>query len=413
MRNKRCLATGCYRNPHYGVSRLIDPNSKAQYCTQHKAPGMQNVNGGRCAGPDCSKQPRFSLPGQKGKYCSKHREEGMVDVLYTPCAAAGCKKHPHFGFIEGGPRFCAQHRAQGMVDVKHRRCAVKGCRLDRIQIIAGCRKRGKFCEVHTSEQDAFEASSEGHAQTDREVSSSDGASNGKKRERDLKAEIEDESVYMSSEGSQRGASMDDIGSGLFDSPAGRSISMMPGELASSACQGYPSAHAEMRQRTFAWNVEAAVPRDRIRTLVEIKRRRETHDHSMAVQASRGAVDADIDEGGQRGAPTPYFYGVGPATYPYPLFQRTQAKRTKRETSFAKRVSGPLPFSSHAKLQVRPDVNPDVNPEVKPFRLRCEDQTPHSSDMSWYPCPWEFTREDRRTRLSGTTSRWFPSGDAPY
>lgn len=45
--------------------------------------GMQNVNGGRCAGPDCSKQPRFSLPGEKGKYCSKHREEGMVDVLYT------------------------------------------------------------------------------------------------------------------------------------------------------------------------------------------------------------------------------------------------------------------------------------------------------------------------------------------
>lgn len=44
---------------------------------------MQNVNGGRCAGPDCSKQPRFSMPGEKGKYCSKHREPGMVDVLYT------------------------------------------------------------------------------------------------------------------------------------------------------------------------------------------------------------------------------------------------------------------------------------------------------------------------------------------
>lgn len=45
--------------------------------------GMENVNGGRCAGPDCSKQPRFALPGNKGKFCSKHREEGMVDVLYT------------------------------------------------------------------------------------------------------------------------------------------------------------------------------------------------------------------------------------------------------------------------------------------------------------------------------------------
>lgn len=36
---QRCLEPGCYRNPHYGVSRLIDPNSKAQYCTKHKAPG--------------------------------------------------------------------------------------------------------------------------------------------------------------------------------------------------------------------------------------------------------------------------------------------------------------------------------------------------------------------------------------
>lgn len=54
--------------------------------------GMQNVNGGRCAGPDCSKQPRFSMPGEKGKYCSKHREPGMVDVLYTVSIAPNC---PH------------------------------------------------------------------------------------------------------------------------------------------------------------------------------------------------------------------------------------------------------------------------------------------------------------------------------
>lgn len=109
-----------------------------------------------------------------------------VMVLGQPCAAPGCKKHPHFGFIEGGPRFCAQHRADGMVDVKHRRCAVKGCRRDRIQIIAGCRKRGKFCELHTAEQDALDASSEGNAITDREVSSSDG---DRKREGDMKAEM--------------------------------------------------------------------------------------------------------------------------------------------------------------------------------------------------------------------------------
>lgn len=109
----------------------------------------------------------------------------MVPCDSQPCAAPGCKKHPHFGFIEGGPRFCAQHRADGMVDVKHRRCAVKGCRRDRIQIVAGCRKRGKFCELHTAEQDALDASSEGNAVTDREMSS-DG---DRKREGDLKAEM--------------------------------------------------------------------------------------------------------------------------------------------------------------------------------------------------------------------------------
>lgn len=63
---------------------------------------MQNVNGGRCAGPDCSKQPRFSLPGEKGKYCSKHRGEGMVDVLYTVSKSERANSNDSLAFAGGG-----------------------------------------------------------------------------------------------------------------------------------------------------------------------------------------------------------------------------------------------------------------------------------------------------------------------
>lgn len=41
------------------------------------------MNGGKCAGPDCLKQPRFAFPGNKGQFCSKHKHPDMVDVLYT------------------------------------------------------------------------------------------------------------------------------------------------------------------------------------------------------------------------------------------------------------------------------------------------------------------------------------------
>lgn len=45
---QRCLAPGCYRNPHYGVSRAVDPNSKAQFCTLHKAPGEHDNDSSCC-----------------------------------------------------------------------------------------------------------------------------------------------------------------------------------------------------------------------------------------------------------------------------------------------------------------------------------------------------------------------------
>ncbi|CAM9763084.1 unnamed protein product [Discosporangium mesarthrocarpum] len=147
-RNKCCKEPGCSKNPHYGVSREIDPKSKAEYCSGHKKDGMINIHGRKCKHRGCMKQPRFDYQQGKGKFCADHRESGMLDVLYKPCAAEGCMKHPHFGHEEGGPRFCAKHRTDDMVDVKHPRCHTRGC--PELRMVREDGHRAQLCAFHES-----------------------------------------------------------------------------------------------------------------------------------------------------------------------------------------------------------------------------------------------------------------------
>ncbi|CAM9118056.1 unnamed protein product [Ectocarpus fasciculatus] len=401
MRNKRCLEPGCYRNPHYGVSRLIDPNSKAQYCTKHKAPGMQNVNGGRCAGPDCSKQPRFSLPGEKGKYCSKHRKEGMVDVLYTPCAAEGCRKHPHFGHVEGGPRYCAQHRAEGMVDVKHRRCAVKSCRKDRVVIPGSAKKRGKFCEIHCDVNELV----------DKDVSS-DATASDKKRGRAWMTGIEDDREYMSSESSQRGSSVGDLAGNTnmpFDFSSSRSASI---PSIHEAAQGL--AHLAMlasRERALSVGGEAAgtslsrghghvsgrAPYEQAGQPESIHR-----GTARPTIAGRGPShsDAELDRHAKSGDTRPFFYPAAqPGSQrgdPYPLFKRERLQSNDPLEHGRPRMSPDFRGSNSASNGSAP-----ASAAAPPFRLRYFDPKPNSSMYSAYPSPspnlWDYSREGERAR----------------
>ncbi|CAM9278128.1 unnamed protein product [Hapterophycus canaliculatus] len=387
MRNKRCLEPGCYRNPHYGVSRLIDPNSKAQYCTKHKAPGMQNVNGGRCAGPDCSKQPRFSLPGEKGKYCSKHREDGMVDVLYTPCAAEGCTKHPHFGHVEGGPRYCAKHRAEGMVDVKHRRCAIKSCRKDRVLIPGSTLKRGKFCEVHCDVSEL----------TDKDAVVNDDISRNKKRSRVWMGETEDEMERMSSEGSQVGSSMGDAGKNMnlsYDYSSTRSV----GPSIREAAQGLAHlATLARRERTPQCSDEAAASMSRGRGHIPGHGSYQPAEHSESF--SRGAARALASRGPSQaerehhvvkpGSERPLFYPASTASSepgPYPLFKRDRLESDAALEAVRPRMSPGL-CSNTGTGSGTPSPAP-----ASPFRLRYFEPESSSSEYSAYPPPWECTRE---------------------
>eukprot|EP00903_Cladosiphon_okamuranus_P005352 g5347.t1 len=334
--------------------------------TNTEPDSMQNVNGGRCAGPDCSKQPRFSMPGEKGKYCSKHREPGMVDVLYTPCAAQGCKKHPHFGHIEGGPRYCAQHRAEGMVDVKHRRCAVKSCRKDRMLIPGSANKRGKFCEVHCDENELV----------NKDPASSDGASttNDKKRSRSWIPDREDDRDYMSSEGSQLGSSM--------------------GDMTSNTPYDYPSARSSLR--------------DSIHSIHSI------HDAAQGLahlaMLGRERAPAFADHHPKPGSTRPPFYSgskADPERNPYPLFKRDRDRDTDMVHSGASFEAGRPRMSPDLRESVSntggsgATCSPPASAANQSFRLRYSPE--YSTSTSTYPCPWEFTREEQGARWAEANS----------
>lgn len=74
------------------------------------------------------------------------------------------------------------------MDVKHRRCAYKGCRKDRVQIAAGTRKRGKFCEVHGSEVESPQTTAPARPPMEHDLESSTAASGDNKRGRAWKTE---------------------------------------------------------------------------------------------------------------------------------------------------------------------------------------------------------------------------------
>ena len=125
--NKLCSHPGCNKHPnfnHPGTQHAIA-------CSQHKEPGMVNVNirDRQCLLPECSKYPSCNYPGQTdGLYCGKHKAEGMVNVTSRHCAHEGCIKQPNFNH-EGSQRglYCCAHREPGMINVVSKPCVHPGC----------------------------------------------------------------------------------------------------------------------------------------------------------------------------------------------------------------------------------------------------------------------------------------------
>ncbi|CAN0494430.1 unnamed protein product, partial [Laminaria digitata] len=56
-----------------------------------------------------------AYPGEKAQFCSNHKVPGMVDVHNKRCEANGCQKHPTYGLVNGRAKFCTKHKGPEMV----------------------------------------------------------------------------------------------------------------------------------------------------------------------------------------------------------------------------------------------------------------------------------------------------------
>lgn len=114
----------------------------------------------------------------------------------------------------------------------------------------------------------------------------------------------------------------------------------------------------------------------------------THDYLRATPLSPQA-----DQGEKRGAASTRFYDEAAVPNPYPLYQRDKEQSSKPVEDAG---------GSSASTTLRRDASSSAGP-IRPFRLRYGQAPPDTSDYSWYPCPWEFTREGQRARMAGPPS----------
>lgn len=60
--NKRCVESGCRKNPVYNLKGF----TRGMFCTDHKHAGMVNVLSPRCKHADCEKILSYNVEGTQG-----------------------------------------------------------------------------------------------------------------------------------------------------------------------------------------------------------------------------------------------------------------------------------------------------------------------------------------------------------
>lgn len=114
--NRHCEFGGCTKTPSYGY-----PGERAQYCSNHHLPDMEDVKNRRCEWHECRRYPIFGREGERARFCSAHKTEDMVNVRNRKCEQDNCSKVPTHGFPDGKAQCCEAHVQPGMVNLKGRR----------------------------------------------------------------------------------------------------------------------------------------------------------------------------------------------------------------------------------------------------------------------------------------------------
>lgn len=97
------------------------------YCSKHKLDSMVNVRDTRCKADGCKKNPCFGFAGEKAIFCFKHQEGNMINLKNKHCVIEGCRKNPSYNFKGKKSAFCSKHKQEGMIDLKHKSCESENC----------------------------------------------------------------------------------------------------------------------------------------------------------------------------------------------------------------------------------------------------------------------------------------------
>merc|ERR1711968_360725 len=68
-----------------------------------------DVKNKRCEALGCTRQPVFGVEPGVARWCAAHAPEEAWDVKSKRCEALGCTKQPSFGVEPGVARWCAAH----------------------------------------------------------------------------------------------------------------------------------------------------------------------------------------------------------------------------------------------------------------------------------------------------------------
>ena len=113
MKNKRCKALGCMKNPSFGVEPKV-----AKWCAAHAPEEASNVVSKRCEASVCTKFPSFGVEPRVARWCAAHAPEEAWDVMSKRCEALGCTKNPSFGLRgERKRRWCAAHAPTEVINL--------------------------------------------------------------------------------------------------------------------------------------------------------------------------------------------------------------------------------------------------------------------------------------------------------
>lgn len=139
-----CKVDGCKRKSMYNFE-----GNKAIYCSEHKQPGMVDLNHKKCLFTGCKTNPAFNFKGERrGLYCNSHKKEGMINVKDKICIQEGCEKRASYNCerVKVG-LYCSQHKKDGMIHINNKKCIFDKCKITACYNDEG-KKQGIYCVSH-------------------------------------------------------------------------------------------------------------------------------------------------------------------------------------------------------------------------------------------------------------------------